>query len=177
MADGSGFIGIWGTAVATFEGFYTPGSRPARNHNPGDLKFAGQPGAVGQDPLGFAVFPDDATGFTALDNQLQAYVRNFPGYSLYQIMEHYLGQNITTSGGEATSQGDSTAYGNFVASALGVDPSTTLGELASIGAALLPADPASPVDGSTDLGTNGILVLMVGGVFALWLIGQFLGWD
>ena len=176
------FIDLWAQAIATFEGYYTPGSRPARNNNPGDLKYARQPGATGQDALGFAIFPDASTGFQALDSQLNAYVSEFPGYSLYQIMEHYLGQNITAAGGEVTSQGDSSSYGNYVASAIGVDPSTTLSALAA-GATVssaAPADPAEPLDDSGDgvPNTNGMIILLLGGAFFLWLFGRLLGgWD
>src|SRR4029077_16794003 len=94
------FISGWGSAIAQFEGFNTAGSRPARNNNPGDLKYAGQPGATGQDAQGFAIFPDAESGFQALYNQLNKYVRDFPGYSLLDIMAHYLGQHVATSDSE-----------------------------------------------------------------------------
>ena len=119
------FIQIWASAIAQFEGFNSAGSRPARNHNPGDLKFAGQAGAVGQDSAGFAIFPDDGTGFQALYNQLNKYVADFPGYSLLQIMAHYLGQPTPTS----DSQGNAFTYAAFVAGQLGVDTGTTLADM------------------------------------------------
>ncbi|MDE2467646.1 MAG: hypothetical protein KGL35_02600 [Bradyrhizobium sp.] len=46
--------------------------RGIRNHNPGNLKFAGQKGA-GKDAQGFATFGSDAAGMAALANQLQLY--------------------------------------------------------------------------------------------------------
>jgi len=178
------FVSAWAGAIATFEGFYSAGSRPARNHNPGDLKFAGQNGAIGQDAGGFAIFPDDPTGWTALDNQLQLYVNEFPGYSLYQIMEHYLGQNITASGGETTSQGNSTTYAASVAAALGVDPSTSLSDLVQMG--LGGPAPASAIDSSiapaaptTEDGfsnPSGMVVLLVGGALVFVVISYFFGW-
>ncbi len=179
------FVGAWAGAIATFEGFYVAGSRPARNHNPGDLKYAGQPGAVGKDSADFAIFPDDAAGFTALYNQLQAYVNEFPGYSIFQIMEHYLGQNITASGGQTTSQGNSTTYANAVAGALGVDPTTTLFDLVQLGmgapaagvdASISPAAPASPLDSEDGSANTGVLVLLVGGAIAFVVISYFFGW-
>lgn len=39
--------------IATAEGFYVSGSRPARNNNPGDLRLAGDQGV---DDLGFGIF-------------------------------------------------------------------------------------------------------------------------
>lgn len=176
------FLGAWAGAIATFEGFYISGSRPARNNNPGDLKYAGQPGAIGQDSGGFAIFPDAPTGWTALDNQLQAYVNEFPAYSLYQIMEHYLGQNITASGGETTSQGNSTTYANAVAAAIGVDPTTSLSDLVQLGlgAPVTAADPsispAFPTDNEDGVGDTGMVVLLVGGALAFVLISYFFGW-
>lgn len=122
------FIPAWANAIAQFEGFNTPGSRAARNNNPGDLKFAGQPGASGQDNLGFAVFPDPQTGFQALYLQLQKYVNDFPSDSLLDIMAHYLGQVSPTSNVE----GNAFTYAGYVASTLGVDPSATLAELAGL---------------------------------------------
>ena len=117
----------WANAIAQFEGFDVPGSRPQRNHNPGDLKYAGQPGATGHDAGGFAIFPDVATGFQALYNQLQKYVNDFPQYSILQIMAHYLGQSVPTT----DSQGDAFSYAQTVANGIGVSTSTTLAELAA----------------------------------------------
>jgi hypothetical protein len=186
MAD---FISTWAAAIAQFEGFNTAGSRPARNNNPGDLMFAGQPGAVGKDSGGFAIFPDAPTGWTALYNQLNAYVSNFPDYSLLQIMAHYLGQSTPTS----DSQGNAFTYAGFVAQALGVDPSTTLAALAggvasavssAVSSAVAVVDPSSPdaSDGSAstpaaippDPGT--ILLLVVGAGAIFWFISRSMGW-
>lgn len=125
---GMTFIDKWGEAIAEDEGFYKPGSRPARNHNPGDLKFARQPGAIGKDKDGFAIFPDNATGFAALDRQLQKYVRDYPGYSLLQIMAHYLGQHGDMP--TVDKEGDAFRYANFVAAKMGVPATTTLRALA-----------------------------------------------
>jgi hypothetical protein len=178
------FISTWADAIARFEGFYTAGSRPQRNHNPGDLKFAGQSGAVGQDSAGFAIFPDDATGFQALYNQLNKYVRDFPGYSLLQIMAHYLGQSTATS----DAQGNAFAYAGSVADALGVPTTATLSALASgtdVSPAVAPggdttvADASLTGDGSTpgDSGPSGTdlgIMLAVGaGIF--WAMSRFLG--
>jgi len=55
-------------AIAREEGFYVPGTRPARNNNPGDIefgRFTQAHGATGGDPR-FAVFPSPAEGFAAM---------------------------------------------------------------------------------------------------------------
>jgi hypothetical protein len=177
------FISTWGAAIAQFEGFNTPGSRPARNNNPGDLKQAGQPGAVGTDPQGFAIFPDPGTGWTALYNQLNAYVNEFPSYSILQIMAHYLGQSTAT----VDAQGSAFTYANFVASALGVDVSATLGALAAGVAAavgvpaasdnsgnVVAADPNAPAAAPPDQGQ--MLLLVFGAGVAFWFLARSMGW-
>ena len=42
-----------------------------RRNNPGNLKFANQPGALGADEKGFAVFPDKETGMSAMRRQIE----------------------------------------------------------------------------------------------------------
>jgi hypothetical protein len=140
------FIPAWANVIAQFEGYNSPGSRPARNHNPGDLKYAGQTGAVGHDAGGFAIFPDDVTGFQALYRQLQKYVTDFPDDTILEIMAHYLGQATPT----VNAQGDAFTYAATVASSLGVDIGTTLAQLASGG----PPAPSGPVvpTGTIDAG-------------------------
>lgn len=169
------FITPWAAAIAQFEGFNVAGSRPARDHNPGDLKFAGQYGATGKDPQGFAVFPDDATGFQALYNQLGLYVSEFPNYSILQIMAHYLGQ----ASPEVDAQGNAFTYAAAVASAIGVSTDTTLAQLAAGGSADpsgVVADGADPgadpsAVGGVDPGTLAAWVL--GGVFLFWVVTRY----
>jgi hypothetical protein len=55
-------------AIAREEGFYVPGTRPARNNNPGDIEFGRftlAHGSTGGDPR-FAVFPSAFEGFAAM---------------------------------------------------------------------------------------------------------------
>jgi hypothetical protein len=186
MAD---FISTWASAIAQFEGFNTAGSRPARNNNPGDLMYAGQPGATGKDSGGFAIFPDAPTGWQALYNQLNAYVNEFPTFSILQIMAHYLGQSVPTT----DSQGNAFTYANFVAQALGVDPSTTLEALAagvasavSSAAAAVTSAAYDPDAGSDDGSPPApavpppdpgqILGLVVGAGVIFWFISRSMGW-
>jgi hypothetical protein len=158
----SSFITSWASAIAAFEGFNTSGSVAARNNNPGNLKYAGQAGAIGQDANGFAIFPDPSTGWSALYNQLQLYVNNFPGYSLLQIMAHYLGQPSPTT----DSQGNAYNYAGYVASSLGTDPGATLAELASNSA--LPADGSGLPDSSGDVPIDTSQTL---GISPMWWVG------
>lgn len=62
-------------AIARQEGFDVAGSRAARNHNPGNIDygvFARLHGAIGADPQGYAIFPDNATGTRALSALLES---------------------------------------------------------------------------------------------------------
>ena len=71
-------------AIARQEGFYVEGTRPTRNHNPGDVEygqFAKAHGATGGDPR-FAIFPDDVTGFAAMRSLFQA-----PAYKGHTVSE------------------------------------------------------------------------------------------
>ena len=65
------FIWLLSDAIQFHEG-WQPGSVSVINNNPGNLKFAGQLGATGQDVKGFAVFPDFQTGKQALVNDITA---------------------------------------------------------------------------------------------------------
>jgi len=172
------FITAWAQAIASFEGSNSPNSLPARNNNPGDLKYAGQPGAIGADARGFAIFPDAESGWQALYRQLQKYVNDFPGYSILQITARYLGQSVPTNNAE----GNAFTYANFVATALGVTPDTTLADLAAgvtqatsdVTAADAPTDPTidpTAPDGGASGSGGALAMLLVGGVL-LWAVAR-----
>lgn len=171
------FIPTWASAIAQFEGFNTAGNRAQRNNNPGNLKFAGQPGAVGADSGGFAIFPDPATGFQALYTQLQKYVVSYPDYSILDITAKYLGQSAPTS----DSQGNAFTYAGYVASALGADITTTLGQLAgsSPQTDVTAPDPSIySVDGSGSAAPIGISSAgTIAVLAALGLIAFLVLWD
>lgn len=57
--------------IALHEGFFVPGSLPATCHNPGALVYAGQ-AAARPGPLGFACFPGDPDGWSALRRDIRA---------------------------------------------------------------------------------------------------------
>lgn len=64
--------------IARMEGYHVPGSLPRRQHNPGSLVYAGQPGTV-RGAGGYARFPSPAAGFAALERDLRAKLaRSFP---------------------------------------------------------------------------------------------------
>ena len=55
--------------IQQLEGWFT-GSVSQTNNNPGNLMYAGQPGATGQTAAGFAIFPTYQAGYQALQNQI-----------------------------------------------------------------------------------------------------------
>lgn len=114
----------WAQAIATQEGYFVPGSRAARNNNPGNLKIAGD---AGTDPQGFGVFSTPDLGFAALNADLSAKVQKYPNLSILQIMTRYLGGNPLNP--QVTSQGDPFTYAKNVADRLGVSINATLGSI------------------------------------------------
>lgn len=107
-------------AMRQFEG-WKPDSRSERNNNPGNLKFAGQPGAIGQDETGHAIFDSYESGWKALLTQIMiAFTGESKIYSpentLYEFFAKY-------------SQRNQKAYAEYVAQRLGVSPQTKLKDL------------------------------------------------
>lgn len=107
-------------AIKTFEGWWT-GSRSYRNNNPGNLKFRNQPGAVGADETGHAIFDTFQSGWNALLRQLEVAFTGFsniysPDDTFYSFFSKYSEEN-------------SREYAEFVALKLNVDPNMKLKDL------------------------------------------------
>ena len=115
------------SAIQTQEGYY-PGSIAYTDNNPGNLMYAGQPGATAG-PGGFAVFDSYADGQQALYNQLNLYATgacaacNGQPLTISQMTAIYAPAG---SGGNNPS-----VYANNIASAAGVTPDTSLSDLFS----------------------------------------------
>lgn len=96
-----------------------------QNNNPGDLRFAGQPGAT-QGAGGFAAFPNEATGTSALENDLTAKVTGNtktglkPTSTLAQFASTYA---------PASDGNDPATYAANLAKQLGVTTDTPLSAL------------------------------------------------
>lgn len=101
-------------AIGKMEGANVPGSVAARNNNPGNLRYVGQTGAIGQDAQGFAVFPDLSTGQAALNAQIN--LDSSRGLTLGQFIAKYA----------PPSENNTSNYLSFVSQQTGVDPNTTL---------------------------------------------------
>lgn len=110
----------WALATMWFEG-YSRNSISYNNHNPGNLKFAGQPRALNKDQFGHAIFESFEAGWDALCNQLlAAALGKYP--QLYQ-------PTMTLRDFYKRYAEASTNYADFVAKQLGVTPETQIKEL------------------------------------------------
>jgi hypothetical protein len=112
-------------AIATAEGFFAAGSRPARNHNPGDMtadligKSTGTDGA-------FVTYDNDEDGWANLYAQVNAWLQ---GTSRY----HGPLSTIADLAGLGSETGytttDQQAWANTVAQVCGVTTDTSLGDI------------------------------------------------
>ena len=152
------------TAVANLiqkqEGYF-PGSLSYQNNNPGNLVYAGQPGAtpVTINGVTWASFPTYEAGYQALLNQIALQANS--GQTIQQFAAQY-----------ASSPGDNpTLYAQNIAAAVGLTPTDPLTS----------ADVAAPVTGGIDLNSLGVDLssLSIGGIdggtVALGLAVLFLG--
>lgn len=108
-------------AIAVAEGFYVAGSRPARNHNPGDMTADLIGKSVGKDGI-FVVYANDDDGWDNLYKQINLWLSGGsshagPSSSISDIAGFY-----TTT--------DQSAWAANVANHLGVSIDTSIGEIA-----------------------------------------------
>ena len=110
-------------AIAQFEGYNVPGSVAQRNNNPGNLRSG--PGQTGTDAKGYAIFPDAATGFAALQNQVNLNIDR--GLTL----QTFIGGQPGGYPGYAPSADNNNVqnYVGFLSTQLGIDPNVPLNGL------------------------------------------------
>lgn len=113
-------------AIATAEGFYVDGSRPQRNHNPGDMTqdLIGQ--ATGKDGP-FVVYATDADGWECLYAQVNAWL---DGTSRYHSADSSINDLAGLGSETGYSATDQRSWAATVATSLGVDGDTSLGDIA-----------------------------------------------
>jgi len=105
-------------AIATMEGFFKPGTISQRQNNPGNLRSWGNRPVVG----GYAVFDSAQDGWTALNKQITLNIGR--GLNLY---EFFAGKPGVYGGySPSADSNDPKGYAVFVASRVGIDPSTPL---------------------------------------------------
>lgn len=107
-------------AIALAEGFYVAGSRPARNHNPGDMTADLIGKSVGMDGP-FVVYATDDDGWANLYAQVEAWLNGTSSHATAQSTITQISQFYTTT--------DQTAWATTVANNLGVSLDTPIGEV------------------------------------------------
>lgn len=169
-------------AIQTQEGYY-PGSLAYQNNNPGNLVYAGQPGAT-QGAGGFAAFSSYPLGLAALKNQI----------NLDATRGTDINGNPTTTAAELLtswappSENDTAAYIASVSVQTGYDPNAPLSSLgtpslltlpdntvgtsdSSISFPSLDADFSSVIDSTVDLSSVGIGAVSVPLLVGAGLVG------
>jgi hypothetical protein len=118
---------ILANALAKAEGYGIPGAIPTQANNPGDLELGdlgyGTIQAQGGNPI--TVFPDAASGMTALQAQAQAILT---GSSKYYGPDQTLSDIGTTYAGP----GEGQTWAGNVASILGTSPDTPVGQIPAL---------------------------------------------
>lgn len=107
-------------AIAVAEGYYESGSRPARNHNPGDMTEDLIGKSVGRDGI-FVIYASDDDGWANLYAQIEKWLNGTsshagPSTTIAQVSQFY-----TTT--------DQTDWATNVANELGVSVDTRLGDI------------------------------------------------
>lgn len=108
-------------AIAFAEGFYVAGSRPARNHNPGDMTLDLIHKSVGMDGA-FVVYSTDDDGWENLYRQISLWLSGGSSHATASSTISDISQFYTTT--------DQTAWATNVANQLGVSLETPIGEVA-----------------------------------------------
>ena len=145
-------------AIQNQEGYY-PGSLSFQNNNPGNLVYAGQPGAT-LGPGGFAVFASYADGYSAMVNQIQLDATR--GSDVNGNPINTVG-DLIGSWAPASAGNDTSAYIASVENQTGFNSTDALSALGDGGA-------SSAADFSADPGGDTGGVVIAGNTFPWWSI-------
>jgi hypothetical protein len=136
-------------AIQNQEGYY-PGSLAYQNNNPGNLVYAGQPGAT-PGAGGFAAFSSYNAGYTALQNQIMldatrgTDISGNPTTTVSQLLTSWA----------PPSQNDTATYIANVSASTGYDPNAPLSSLGTPGVVApvvtMTSDDSSATAATTDL--------------------------
>jgi hypothetical protein len=161
-------------AITTQEGT-CPSPSSCKNNNPGNLMYAGQPGAT-SGPGGFAVFDTYQDGYNALVNQLGLYANGTCGacngqpQTLASMFQIYAPAGIPGN--------NPTIYAQNVANALGVDPNTSVSSVLGSGSTMSTAPTLSfptlttdPTTGLPSLDLSSLGLPDLSSIDPTWLIG------
>jgi len=112
-------------AIASAEGFYVAGSRPARNHNPGDMTADLVGKSVGTDGM-FVVYATDDDGWANLYAQVNAWLN---GTSKHHSSDSTIADLAGLGSETGYTSTEQESWATNVANQLGVDVNATLGSI------------------------------------------------
>jgi hypothetical protein len=131
-------------SIQSHEG-YAPGTLSYRNNNPGNLVYAGQPGATKDPNSRFAVFPTYADGQAAMVAQINRdLTRGCPNGSPVSTLNDLIGCWAPAS------ENNTTAYVSDVATRTGLDPNAGLLAQLAAGTTAPSPDQSFPADTPVD---------------------------
>lgn len=107
-------------AIAAAEGFYVAGSRPAQNHNPGDMTADLIGKSIGKDGP-FVMYSNDQDGWDNLTHQIQLWLGGGSSHATADSTISDISQFYTST--------DQTAWATNVANNLGVSIDTPIREV------------------------------------------------
>ncbi len=142
-----------------------PTTIATRNNNPGNLRSGiGQTGTNG----GYAVFPDMATGWAALDNQISLNISR--GLTLNEFFAGKPG--VYPGYAPAADSNTPASYAAFVSARTGIDPNTPLNQLSGGDSSCDPTvDPNCYVPDDSMLSgidTTTLAIIAGVGLLAIW---------
>jgi len=117
------------------------GTLPSQNHNPGDLTVDVSGNGTGSN-AGFVVYPDDATGYAALEDQVNEWLNGTSANANSDSTIDDISKFYTTT--------DQSAWAANVAAVLGVPSSTPIGQIQNPQAAATAAAAEVPAPATVD---------------------------
>ncbi len=166
---GLGQTDVLTQAIITQEGT-CPSPSNCPNNNPGNLVYAGQPGAS-PGPNGIAIFDTYQDGYNALVNQIGLYASgscascNGQPQTLASMFQIYAPASVPGN--------NPTVYASNVAAALGVDPNTPVSSVLTAPAGVAP-DLSSVFSTPVNIAGFSVnpMLLAAGVIFAALLVGR-----
>lgn len=161
-------------AMANVESGGSSTSLAARNNNPGNLVYAGQPGSTGKDANGFAIFSTYDAGYTAEVNQISldlsrgTDINGNPTTTLTQLL---------SSWAPASAGNNPSAYAATVGAATGIDPNSPLLSVLSDGSGALTGNDSTvdtPDEWASleDFSVNAVILGGLAAVGVLWWLSS-----
>lgn len=151
--------------ISRMEGWGISNSVATRNNNPGNLKYAGQAGAIDKDSRGYAIFGSPESGWAALQRQIELDASR--EFSVREFIGKYA----------PSSENNTSGYLSFVTEGLGIGADEKLSSITG-GSGVIDVTLTSEPDTNFDLSYNrdgesesgsGVVVLLGAAVLGIIL--------